>query len=102
MAKDRKKQVWKKSNGLCAHCGKQTAPSQQTIDHVIPQSIGGTDDMQNLMPLCKYCNGSRESKKVNIGEYYKYASPFAIMDAESYVADWRLLHRTSSGDMYLF
>ena len=102
MPKDKKQAVWKKANGLCAHCGKQIIPSKQTIDHVIPQSIGGTDDFRNLMPLCKMCNGSRESKKVNIAEYYKYASPFAISDAESYVMDWRLLHRNSAGGMYLF
>ena len=102
MAKDRKRAVWKKAGGLCAHCGKETAPSKQTIDHVIPQSIGGTDDMWNLMPLCKMCNGRRENKKVNLAEYYSYVSPFAVMDAEAYVDSWRLLHRTSSGDMYLF
>lgn len=27
-----------------------------TVDHVIPQSMGGTDKMSNLRPACRRCN----------------------------------------------
>jgi hypothetical protein len=33
-----------------------------TIDHVVPRSRGGTNDLKNLLTACSSCNG----KKANI------------------------------------
>ncbi|MFE4697403.1 HNH endonuclease [Streptomyces sp. NPDC056738] len=40
------------------YCGK---PSE-TMDHVIPFSDGGADDMSNLVPACHSCNLSKSDK----------------------------------------
>lgn len=33
-----------------------------TIDHVIPKCLGGTDDLENLVPACEKCNTKKGSK----------------------------------------
>lgn len=45
----------------CVHCN---CKENLTIDHIIPVSKGGKDDIENLQILCKSCN----SKKDNINE----------------------------------
>lgn len=79
----RKDDVWKKSNGRCAHCGKETKRSR-TVDHYIPKSRGGGYDRKNLAPLCKTCNRERGSQEVNPREYYKYLSEWALDELEEY------------------
>ncbi|MFE2972045.1 HNH endonuclease [Streptomyces sp. NPDC059340] len=40
------------------YCG---GPSQ-TMDHVIPFSDGGADNMSNLVPACRHCNLQKSNK----------------------------------------
>ena len=45
-----------KQEGLCNGC-KTMCPFQNfTVDHVVPQSKGGTDHVENLQLLCGHCN----------------------------------------------
>ena len=39
----------------CVACG---TPSD-TIDHIIPLSKGGTNDIDNLQPMCRSCNAKK-------------------------------------------
>ena len=56
----------------CVQCGK--TPSEDhvklDVDHKIPQSWGGTDDIENLQALCTECNAG---KKAFYSHYDKYA-----------------------------
>lgn len=38
----------------CAYCGEENFPL--TVDHVIPVSRGGSDELENLAPACMPCN----------------------------------------------
>ena len=40
----------------CAICGQE---KPLTKDHVIPLSLGGTDDVGNIQPLCRSCNSRK-------------------------------------------
>ena len=42
--------------GLCAGCKVMFPFRNFTIDHVVPQSRGGTDHLDNLQLLCGACN----------------------------------------------
>lgn len=79
----RKEDVWKKSSGRCAHCGKETKRSR-TVDHYIPKSRGGGYDRRNLVPLCSACNRARGSKPIVAREYYQYLSEWAFEELEQY------------------
>ena len=70
--KNLKSEVWSKSNGLCAKCGKAIPDDKQTIDHFIPKYHGGTDDFRNLIPLCKACNRAKGSRLMSVEECCKY------------------------------
>lgn len=44
----------------CAHCGgEEPRHGDLTIDHIIPVSLGGTNWVWNLQPLCSRCNESK-------------------------------------------
>lgn len=59
--------VWKKTHGRCTYCGvhlnpfDRMAPDGFHIDHAIPYSRGGTDDLENLVPACRICNFSKSA-----------------------------------------
>jgi len=57
------KQAMKKLNALlfnqggkCFYCDAVLDIQEATVDHVIPQSKGGTNDLDNLVVCCKYAN----------------------------------------------
>ncbi len=48
--------------GLCAGCNIHFPFRNMTIDHVVPQSKGGTDHIENLQLLCNACNSMKGTK----------------------------------------
>ena len=51
----------------CHYCerdmgGEPNSPTYATVDHVIPQSEGGSDDLPNLVAACRSCNSSKGAK----------------------------------------
>jgi 5-methylcytosine-specific restriction endonuclease McrA len=45
-------------NYSCAYCGSNTKLS---MDHIIPISIGGTNEASNIIPACSSCNFSKQA-----------------------------------------
>lgn len=54
-------EAWKKLlvlfDGHCPYC--KTSGHKLTIDHLVPVSQGGTNDIWNLVPCCLSCNSSK-------------------------------------------
>lgn len=51
----------------CFYCGKPMladAAGLVTIDHIQPVSIGGTDDLHNLVFCCQPCNAKKGNKPI--------------------------------------
>ena len=55
---------WKQQvgKGICYHCEKKFAPTELTMDHLIPIARGGKSDKKNCVPSCKDCNTLKGSK----------------------------------------
>lgn len=49
----------------CLCCGKQEPEISLTVDHVVPLSKGGTNNIDNLQPLCLTCNLSKATKIID-------------------------------------
>lgn len=50
--------VRKRSEYLCEYCHfpEYLSPDRFTIDHIMPQSLGGSDELDNLALACHRCN----------------------------------------------
>lgn len=51
-----RKMIYDKYHGRCQLCGKKLQLSTMTLDHIVPISMGGRDDISNLWIACKSCN----------------------------------------------
>ncbi len=63
----------KEYNYCCVRCGMQEPFSDQcyqylTEDHVIPVVKGGTNNIDNIQPLCKRCNSIKGLRTIFYGK----------------------------------
>jgi 5-methylcytosine-specific restriction endonuclease McrA len=62
--------VSRRDGTLCHYCQVPTIltrdghPRRRTLDHVIPQALGGTDEMENLVLCCSSCNSRKGVRRV--------------------------------------
>jgi len=59
------KKMWRNSikekwNNQCAYCGSK---ENLSIDHIVPQSLGGNDHITNVLCACVKCNNSKGHEK---------------------------------------
>jgi len=56
-----RRQVRERANYLCEYChsSEEASAANFAIDHIMPRSLGGTDDLENLALACQRCNGYR-------------------------------------------
>lgn len=52
--------VWRRDNFTCRYCGSWA--QYLTLDHVIPETEGGTNTQDNLVTACSSCNQKKGSK----------------------------------------
>lgn len=55
-------EVFKRDLFTCRYCGKKSPEAILEVDHVIPLSGGGTDDMDNLVTACYECNRGKGAR----------------------------------------
>ncbi|MBD2209206.1 HNH endonuclease [Calothrix sp. FACHB-156] len=56
-----RKYVFQRDKYQCQSCGKTALETDLTIDHIIPLSRGGQNDMSNLQTLCNICNQKKSN-----------------------------------------
>lgn len=53
--------VFKRDGYKCVECGATNKDTMLTINHIIPRIKGGSNCIDNLQTLCKYCNNDKAS-----------------------------------------
>ncbi len=67
-------QVWKKCNdGKCEICDSEITESTFEAGHILARSLGGSQDLDNLIPICIDCNRSMGTR--NPYDYKKEVYP---------------------------
>ncbi len=66
-------QVFQRDNWKCVSCGRNAAHDVILhVDHIIPRSKGGKDELQNYQTLCHICNIGKSNKDdTNLRELHK-------------------------------
>jgi 5-methylcytosine-specific restriction endonuclease McrA len=52
-------------NNICPCCGNYTETGDFSVDHIVPLSLGGTNYISNIQPLCVSCNVKKNARIVN-------------------------------------
>jgi hypothetical protein len=70
-------EILRRDNHACRYCGATAPNAKLAVDHVIPQSLGGSDKPENLVASCADCNAGKTSSMPN-------AQPVADVDQETF------------------
>lgn len=54
-------EILRRDNHACRYCGATAPGVKLTVDHVIPEALGGTDEPSNLVAACSDCNSGKSS-----------------------------------------
>ncbi|MFE2157069.1 HNH endonuclease [Streptomyces lydicus] len=83
------------NDGECLYCTSQA----QTMDHVIPFSDGGADELKNLLPICRSCNRKKGNKNPVV---WHVALDLCLRwGGQGSLLDGALLHDKSLRELYL-
>ena len=55
-------EVFKRDSFTCQYCGKSAPDVVLEVDHIIPVSKGGDNDISNLITSCFECNRGKSNK----------------------------------------
>lgn len=68
VSKKKRNKVFKRDGYQCLKCGTR---KDLTIDHIIPRSKGGNNELNNLQTLCRTCNIKKGIKENNYKNYVR-------------------------------
>ncbi len=76
--------IFHRDRFMCAFCGDTPGCSGLEVDHLVPQSIGGSDNDENLISACMKCN---RGKTANI------IFPHSMIEGPDQQKGW-MIHRS--------
>lgn len=54
-------EIFRRDNHTCRYCGDKAPDIKLTVDHVLPEALGGNDEPTNLVAACQDCNNGKTS-----------------------------------------
>jgi len=54
-------EILRRDDHTCRYCGKVAPAVELTVDHVVPTTLGGRDEPENLVAACRDCNAGKSS-----------------------------------------
>lgn len=91
--------VLKRAKFRCELCGVSADERALEVDHIIPRSRGGTNDVTNFQALCNACNGAKNNRDDTdfrgVVESYKHRErdcPFCNQSESNTVAENELAY----------
>lgn len=54
-------EILRRDNHVCYYCGGTAPEVRLTVDHVVPTTLGGSDEASNLVAACVDCNAGKSS-----------------------------------------
>lgn len=58
-------EILRRDSHACRYCGSSAPEATLTVDHVVPVTLGGSDDPSNLVTACKDCNSGKSASNPN-------------------------------------
>ena len=72
MKKKTRFEVFQRDGFTCQYCGRKPPEVVLEVDHIMPRSKNGSDDMENLITSCFDCNrGKRDKNLTDVPERIK-------------------------------
>jgi 5-methylcytosine-specific restriction endonuclease McrA len=84
----KRRKVYNRDNGMCRYCLKKVYLDSDCreniahIDHVVPKSLMGTDDIKNLVTSCAKCNLKKGQRTPGQAGMFMYETPITFTHAE--------------------
>jgi hypothetical protein len=96
--------VMKRSGGRCWYCGLKIFPNTAsaspvnnvTIDHLIPVSAGGSDDLDNLVACCRTCNSAKCDRDL---EWFRHVVAIRVIGMPLFTREQIAWIRKAGGDL---
>lgn len=66
----------------CSICGGPITPGDESLEHVVARSRGGTDDEANLRPAHSKCNAAKGNREID--------SRLVVYGGEELLIEWKL------------
>lgn len=86
-------QVFRRDNHTCYYCGRSAPEVKLTIDHVVPEALGGRDVPENLRTACTDCNGGKSATPPDAAQVAQVAADADRWAAAQAVVGQRLVEQ---------
>ena len=79
VSKRKRYEVLRRDNHTCKYCGAKAPDVTLQIDHVVPDTLGGSDDPSNLVAACRDCNAGKSASNPDAA---------LVADVDEKAAEW--------------
>lgn len=94
-------EILRRDGHACHYCGAKAPGVALTVDHVLPVTLGGTDDPANLVTACADCNAGKSSMPPDAAILPEVDEKAIAWQAARHVAMQRIAEKREARDASL-